>query len=307
MEKQYYVFLLFLFFFPKAYGELCSPMFKAKKIATFDKKLNNEISGISYSNTYTNRIYIHNDSGSDASFFVTDTRVRVNNKVKIYGYYAVDFEDMDVGPCGKEDCLFIGDIGDNGHRRDFLNIIVIKEKYRFPKILRPFKNIKVRYADGKSHNAESLSIHPGTGDLYILTKSGSELPKLFTLPHSTWIKADTKKIYPLTLVGDIDLSKIFKNAPKKITSMDISPNGKKFIVLNYNNAFEFNLDLASVNSLSTHYLLENTIHKKVDLKRLIQQEAITYTPSGDLLYTTERVGFLAKPHLYKVFCHPEEN
>jgi hypothetical protein len=78
-----------------------------------------------------------------------------------------------VGPCtagGTESCIYLGDIGDNGGRRQSVQILKVQEPRRLadapliPTIL-PF-----RYTGGPS-NAEALLIDPATARAFVITKS----------------------------------------------------------------------------------------------------------------------------------------
>ncbi|MCK5709623.1 MAG: hypothetical protein KAI07_03705 [Deltaproteobacteria bacterium] len=73
-----------------------------------------------------------------------------------------------------------------------------------------------------------------------------------------------------------------------ISAFDIAPDGKSFLVLTYENAFEFNTDLSQSRMKKSRQLKKGQDYNVVELKSLPQQESISYLPDGrSLLYNTE--------------------
>jgi hypothetical protein len=71
--------------------------------------------------------------------------------------------------------------------------------------------------------------------------------------------------------------------------MDIAPDGKRVLMLNYAEAVEFFIDLSEVIPDPNSWR-EGQHYRKVPLTTLEQQEAIAYLPDGNgFLYDTERV------------------
>ncbi|MNT76007.1 hypothetical protein D3C72_2149590 [compost metagenome] len=68
------------------------------------------------------------------------------------------------------------------------------------------------------------------------------------------------------------------------TSMDISPDGERLLVLTYETAIEFNLSLISATS-QTRTWKEGVDYKRVDLLSTASQiEAISYAADGKSFY-----------------------
>ena len=140
----------------------------SKIIGRLDHKLIYESSGIENSTVYPSRLYHINDSRDSQAFYISELDGSNIRRVKIKGEKFLDFEDLSYGSCGNDQCLYLGDIGDNKEDRSEIKIVVIKEEKSFDKEVEPFQILKLQYPDGK-YNAEAMAIHPN-GDLFILTK-----------------------------------------------------------------------------------------------------------------------------------------
>ena len=228
--------------------------------------------------------------------------------IKGFDSSKADFEDMTIGPCYTKTCLFIGDIGDNKKSRDFIRILVLEENGNYKSGVKPNKIVKLLYPD-HPHDAEALAIHPN-GDLYILTKEANykrnkSFPaKLFKIEKEKWEETASHPLM-LELVGILDMGPINKTYTgffdNLITSFDIAHDGKKFVALTYQNAYEFNIDLSRTTPKTFENLSENKDYKVVNLKRLLQQESVTYLhDSQSIVYDSEYRA--VKPKLVRVDC-----
>ncbi len=304
------ILLLFLLFAvqlfygpPPAAAEICGKWGDAKKVGTLDHLQINEASGIAVSRRFPGRLYHVNDSGGGPYFYVSGMEARGAKPVRISGYESrrSDFEDMTLGECSPgKSCIFIGDIGDNRKRREYAEIIVIEELQDFGSMTAPLKRIKIAYPDGP-HNAEGLAIHPG-GDIFILTKEEEkDLTKaypahLYRLPKDKWKNAE-EEVITLESMGKIDLPSLLPNASplgQVVTSLDIAPDGKKFLVLTYEDAVEFGTDLSAGKLKPAAKMTEGKDYRVVEITSLPQQESVAYVEGGTgFIYDTEH-------HLFEV-------
>ena len=127
---------------------------------------------------------------------------------------------------------------------------------------------------------------------------------LFKIEKDKWEKSGSDPLM-LEQVGILDIKSINKTSTgffdNLITSFDIAANGKKFLALTYQNAYEFNVDLSKSNTNTFNNLQENKDFKTVELQRLPQQESITFlNGSKNLLYNSEYKA--VKPKLVRVDC-----
>lgn len=299
----------FLFLFNYANAELCEKWGEAQKIGVLDHKLINEASGIEVSKNFPGRLYHINDSGGGQYFFLSDQKGDGTQKIGIGGKGAKksDFEDISVGKCFDKTCLFIGDIGDNKARKYSVEIIVVEELREYGNTVEPLRRIKLKYPDGP-HNAEGLAVHPN-GDIYIVTKEENlrdleAYPaKVYKLSASKW-QDITGKTITLDHVGEIDLRILEPSATaygQIVSAFDIAPNGKSFLLLTYENALEFNINLAEQKIKPAEQMKKGQDYNVIELKSLPQQESIAYLPDGNsFIYNTEHHWFQAP--IMKVRC-----
>ncbi|MBS1968989.1 MAG: hypothetical protein JSU04_01710 [Bdellovibrionales bacterium] len=293
-----------------AQAQLCTQWSKPQEVGLLDTALLKEASGVAASRQFPNRLYHHNDSGAKGVFYVTDLNAQ-NIKEITYTYSQVtDVEDIAVGPCSSGQCVFLGDIGDNYRTRKSINLWIVPETQAFSNVSSTAKKIVLRYPDGP-HNAESLAVHPVTGDVYILTKedmSGREkyLPgKLYRLPKAALSQASATLKY----LGEIDLHWMLQAKSKYgdiATGMDISPDGKTLLVLTYENAVEIKFDDMAKESFGTYKWDENIDYRIIQIDGLLsQQEGIGYSADGNSFYFDSefnaKEGDTESP-LYKVDC-----
>jgi len=294
---------------------LCGKWSEGEKSGTLDHNLINEASGIEASNEFPGRLYHINDSGGGQYFYITDSRGNKTQKIRIEGVTPKrsDFEDLSLGRCFEnKSCIFIADIGDNRKRRDSVEIIVIEELEKYGRSVYPLKRLKLVYPD-HSHNAEGMAVHPN-GDIYILTKeenlkednlneSEAYPAKLYRLSNEKWQNSGNKEQL-LEFIAEIDIPYINPSGTvygQVISAFDIAPDGKSFLVLTYENAFEFNTDLSQSGMKETRQLKKGQDYNVVELKSLPQQESISYLPNGrGFLYNTEYHWFEAP--IIKVEC-----
>jgi WD40 repeat protein len=267
-----------------------------------------EASGVAISRRIPDRMYHINDSDTTGRFFVTNLTGRNTRTVYVAGFQPEDTEDLAIGSCDvTTDCLFIGDIGDNHRERREIQIIIIEERADFPDQVQIRNRVRARYPDG-AHDAESMAVHPN-GDIYILTKNlvlnglrPSVGPgRLYRLRQEQW-KNRTDSIQTVELVMTLDFARLL---PKSLlggrlpTGMDISPDGKRFVVLTYQDAIEFLSDLSK--PATPDAWTEGRNYRRIPLLILAQQEAISFTPDGKaFVYTSE--GTAPNARIVEVKC-----
>lgn len=279
---------------------VCSRWSEPAKVGDLEVRTIMEASGIAISRS-AQRLYHVND-GSGAFFHVTDLQGGALQTVAIAGFKPQDIEDMALAPCGSTVCLYIADIGDNAFRRESVQIALVQEAGSFGAEAAPIRSITARYPDGP-HDAEAIAIHP-SGDLYLVTKSriGQQQnpSQLFRL-GAAQLAAGGEQVFEL--VGTLPVAGLtveLGDSPRRIvTAMDISPDGRRFVLLTYDAAIEFAVDLR--NGLPQEWK-NGVTHHAFAIAPLIQSEAIAYDRDGlSILYSTESVRGSAAP-LMKQIC-----
>lgn len=272
-------------------------------MGVLNHNLINEASGIAASKRFPDRLYHINDSGGGPYFYITGIDGNNAQKIKIVGAEKrnSDFEDLSLGEClDNKSCLFIADIGDNLEKRKSVQILVIVEKDGYGEAVEPDQKLILRYPD-RPHNAEGMAVHPN-GDIYIITKEENlknfkAFPvHVFRIEKDLWQNAGNR-VLELSPVGVIDIPGITREDTlfgQIVSAFDISPDGRRFIVLTYENAIEFNIDPSKSVIKPTADLKDGVDYQVIELSPLPQQESISYLPSGKgFLYNTEYHGFEA--------------
>jgi hypothetical protein len=277
----------------------------ARQIGTLEAVVN-ESSGMAISRRIPNRAYRINDSGDSGRFFSLDLAGGGTKIVKIQGFNPVDTEDMAIGPCGAStvapgDCIFIADIGDNSRQRRFVELIIVEERADFPAEVPATYRVLMLYPDGP-HDAEALGVHPD-GTVYIATKDARR-SQIFKLKREQWRSSENTRAV-LEPVVTLDWPALRPNTlpfAGLVTAMDIAPDGKSFVLLNYVDAVEFFVDL-SAEGLDPTKWKSGKDYRTIQLTTLEQEEAIGYLPDGrSLLYDTERPPNATTARIMRMDC-----
>jgi hypothetical protein len=245
-----------------------------------------ESSGLIASRAAPGAYWTHNDSGDGPFIYAFDTQGESLGVFRVTGAEARDWEDISVGPGPQpnKSYLYVGDIGDNNEARS--EIIV----YRFlepdlkpsdktstkarPRTTERAQAIRLKYPDGK-HDAETLLVHPATGNLYIMTKVAFRNPVVYEA-SAPW---NTGDVITLKRVGEVRVPSILGGA---ITGGAISPDGRRVAFCDYFQGYELVLPEKSTNF--------NDIWKEkmtgFNLGKRSQGEAITYRLDGNALLAT---------------------
>lgn len=289
-----------------AAADICPAWSPAQFAGDLDTALITEASGLAASRAFPGQLYHHNDSGDSGRFFVTDLAGANTRVVNVRDFAPTDAEDMAVGPCPEGSCVYLGDIGDNFRRRSEITFIVLREKQRFARTETALRRVTARYPDG-AHDAEAFAIHPN-GDLYLITKPidfGERRvgpAQLFRLTASQ-LRANGPQTFEQ--VGEIDLPYLLWDQPQRgmlATGMDIAPDGLRAALVTYTIVMEFTLDPAQTWRPSRSWRT-NTDYRVLEMPRLPQAEAITYTADGNaLLIDTEFNQAFGQAPLYRFNC-----
>ena len=130
------------------------------------------LSGLAQSRAQAEIIFVHNDHDRPV-VYALDLQGRLHARIALEGANVTDVEDIAVGPCGAQTCVYLADIGDNAAQRADYSVV----RFMQPSVpdapgnveMKPsFEQFRFEYEDG-SHNAESLMVAPN-GALYVVTK-----------------------------------------------------------------------------------------------------------------------------------------
>jgi hypothetical protein len=189
-----------------------------------------ECSGLVVSSQKDNLLWVHNDSGDKSRVFL------INNKGEtqaVYNYNkeVIDCEDIAMNyPKNGKPQLFVGDIGDNRSRRDYISIYKFDEPNLAIKstneiAINKVEELDFKYPDGP-RDAECLMIDQRDQKIYIVSKREDNVG-LYSAP------LNSKSGNMITLKKEMKLS--FPGGPgsKWITAGDISRDGKEIVIKSY--------------------------------------------------------------------------
>jgi hypothetical protein len=260
-------------------------------LANLENQSIKESSGIAASRQNTNILWTHNDSGDGPFVYAFDRQGKHRGVWQVASAKATDWEDMAVGPGPErgQSYLYLGDIGDNSKNRNEIVVYRVAEPritqsdststVQNPRVTEPADVIRLKYPDGK-FDAESLMVHPTTGDLYIITKIRGAAAGVYKL------KAPLPVIGVSTLVriGEVRLSDMFVGW---FTGADISPDGHRVALCDYLGAGE--LVLPNKSAIAFDEIWHGTpIPVEIGDYRGVrrQGEAICYSADGRALLAT---------------------
>ncbi|MCC5829436.1 MAG: hypothetical protein JJU36_08310 [Phycisphaeraceae bacterium] len=258
---------------PEQIGELQSPAIV-------------ESSGLIASRRHPGLFWTHNDSGDRARLFLLGPKGEQMGEFQVQGARNIDWEDIAAIEFDGRPMLLVGDIGDNRARRREVQIYLVPEPEALPDdpdqpgTLSAQAAIRYRYEDGP-RDAESLAFDPVHRVILIVDKPWrlgqiparkDVRPGLYEVPWPE--ELDNQTVRTASRVADLPMG-----IP---TAMDLSPDGRRLIVLTYGDAFEWIRD--GDERWSDVIREHEPIQVAMPIRR--QGEAIAYDLEGQALYTT---------------------
>lgn len=244
-----------------------------------------ESSGIVVSKCQTDVFWTHNDSGDGAFIFAINAKGEKLGTWKVAGAKNTDWEDLADFKNDKGECfLYIGNIGNNARLRDEFEIFRVKEPQisgadkssskKNPLSTDAAEIIKFSYPETR-HDAETLMIHPKSGDIYVLSKRLSGAAGVYKLAANYSLD----KTNTLKKIADLSVPAIPNGL---LTGGSISPDGKRVVVCDYFDAYELALP-QNAKDFDEIWKQEITI---VKLGERAQGEAIGYSADGNSIFAT---------------------
>ncbi len=244
-----------------------------------------ESSGIVASRCNAGVLWTHNDSGDDAFIYAINIKGEKLGTWKVSGAKNKDWEDIATIKNNKGECfLYLGDIGNNERLKSEMTIYLVKEpkvsdadktsSRKNPQTTEASEAIKFDYPDGR-HDAETLLVHPQTGDIYVLSKTLTSASGIYKMLKNY----DLDKVNRIEKIADFAVP-AFPNG--FLTGGDISPDSKRVIICDYFNAYEIVLPEKAKN-------FDEIWREKpliVELGERAQGEAVGYSPDGKELFAT---------------------
>jgi hypothetical protein len=229
-------------------------------------------------------LWTHNDAGNEPLIYAMNLEGKHVGTWRVPNVRNIDWESIATykEPAGK--CsLLIGDIGDNDTVRTDTAIYWIPEPVVTPETAKstgtnplesaPAQALRFKYPDGPK-NAETLLVHPRTGNIYILTKMKTGPSQIHRLNPNF----GSETVAVTQKVGEISL-------PTKpeglLTGGSFSPDGTRVMLCDVKNGYE----LVSTNTSDPDTIWKQT-PRIVDLGERKQGEGVSYGRDGYSLYAS---------------------
>jgi hypothetical protein len=237
-----------------------------------------EASGVAASKCQPNVYWAHNDSGDEALLYAIDGTGEHLGVWRVTGAKNRDWEDVaavrdQAGKCQ----VLIGDIGNNELNAKQLSVYRVAEPTvdnarrppgSPPSETAPAETLNFQYP-GARRNAETLMVHPTSGDIYVLTKSKKQPVSVYKLTPD-FSGAEQKAVK----VAEFSVPAVPNGM---LTGGDISPDGKRVVLCDYVYGYELSLP-----ALSTNF---DDIWKQRPQRFSLGDrnvgEAVAYTQAGD--------------------------
>ncbi|MBM4372121.1 MAG: hypothetical protein FJ098_10735 [Deltaproteobacteria bacterium] len=190
-----------------------------------------EVSGLATSRSHPGVLWTHNDSGDTARIFALTEEGKHLGEYALEGAAAVDWEDLSLGPCPATDgdCLYVGDVGDNGGIRPWVTVLIVPEpavdagQEPVSAVIGGVVAVDLTYPGGP-RDAETLFVDPDTGDVFIVEKVFLGGGSVFRAPS------------PLIPGGPTQMEIAAEVGLGFATAGDVSPDGTRVLVRNYSSA-----------------------------------------------------------------------
>ena len=197
---------------------------RGREAGVIQSDLIREASGIVASRQSPGVLWVHNDSGDEPRVFAINDKGEFLGTCHIKDATARDWEDIAVGPGPDPDqqCLYIGEIGDNNATYPHVTVYRVPE----PKIdpASPFKPMQIGPADairltypGGPRDAETLLVDPLTRDIYIVSKRD-----LFSKVY--------RAAYPQSTTKTTRMERVASLPWGFAVAGDVSPDGSRVII-----------------------------------------------------------------------------
>ncbi|WP_372680021.1 hypothetical protein [Desulfosarcina sp.] len=258
-----------------------------------------ECSGMDASLIADDLLWAVNDSGNGPFICALGLDGSDRGSVRVAGAKNRDWEDMDTFVWQGRPMILIADVGDNNRRREQYTLYVVEEPGPGSDLVRHSGTVDLAwridfsYPDGK-YDAEGVAVDAAAGEVLIVTKRDKP-PLLFAVPLSATGAGSAVTARRVGAIERIpppsnqDRRHVFGAYYSQPTALDISPDGRKMVVLTYQHAYLFSrMFRESWASAVKERPAMIRLPSPHDGRLLRQREAICFSPDGmSLLVTSE--------------------
>lgn len=220
---------------------------EARQVAVLKDRRINEASGLAASRRHEGVFWTHNDSGGEPCLFGINLQGDTVAKVRLPGAVNFDWEDIATHTDAEgRPWIYVADIGDNLRLRPSVQVYQIPEPDLPAEPGHEYESAKPQlwrgvYPDGR-HDAECLLVHPSTGRIYIITRSGEGQSAVYAFPELLVEGSAMKleKVAALTIAPTHREGKRPRDAAM-ITAGSISDDGTRLVLSTYSYLHEWTL------------------------------------------------------------------
>lgn len=221
----------------------CSEYGTAAETGNVQSNALNALSGIAVSRQQPEIVFAHNDHDRPVVYAI-DREGREHAQIVLTDAPATDIEDIAVGPCGAEVCIYLGDVGDNNATRSEYAILrlvapTVPAAPGSNPMTAAYDRFRFTYEDG-SHNAEGLMVAPD-GTIYVVTKlaPGSGGSVVATGPSSVYRLAPSITSDSVAVATKVATLPVPKSGEAAASAVAAHPCGLGFLLRTYDKAYEF--------------------------------------------------------------------
>lgn len=234
-----------------------------------------ESSGLGTSRLQNDYFWTHNDSGDSPRLFHFSLETLKPQELQVVGAKAIDWEDMAVAKIDDQATLIIGDIGDNGARRESVQIYLLDEPASHVASVNIRQMIDVRYPDGPI-DCEALAYDSDQRRIILVGKTRLPLAPVYAVP----LPPRMEPLSPTTLHGMAE--RIATLPIPMVTAMDIRRDNQQLAITGYRDLFLFDRQQEE-----TWEIALSKTPRHTSLPPLRQIEALAYDAHNRLWITSE--------------------
>jgi len=242
-----------------------------------------ELSGMACSRRHAGLFWAHCDSGDEPRIYLFDLKGRDLGSCLLTAVMNNDWEDMASFTAEGKPYLLLADTGNNGLAAAVHMLYLIEEPPCDPERGAKVKEVPVLRTiyfsfEDDHRNCEAMAVDPTDKTILLVSKERARSCFAYALPwpkddHGVNPKAPPKRALVARRIGTLEL--------RQVTGMDVSPDGRRAIVVTYGNAFEYvrggKDDWAKAFAQPP---------REIELPYRVQGESICYGPDGKTLYAS---------------------
>jgi hypothetical protein len=241
-----------------------------------------EPSGLAASRLTPGVIYVHNED-TTAVVAISTANASTLGTFNVADVTPADWEDVATGPCPAGQCIYMGDIG-----RASANFPTPPSTFAVYRIPEPnigagqtsgsltAEKFPFQYPDSPK-DAETIMVHPTTGDIYVITKSSTGASKVYKFPQPLPAPGTMST---LVFVSNLQLPTTTDPNFSYATAGAIHPCADRFLLRTYRVVYEFRAPAGSgfeAAFAAAPVTLTDTVES--------QGEAIEYEANGASYFT----------------------